>query len=445
MYLFAKELWGPQGGFLSAVAYIFAPYPMLDLYAGGSCAESASFAFLPLILLAFLKLSKDLKPFYLSVASISVAGLCLTHNCSTLIFCPVVFFYILILHFPPRRQNFLSLSINLITFTLGVGLAAFFWLPAMIEKKFIHTEWLLNGNLDFHNHFLSIQQLIYSSWPKFPGTIPFHIGPVHCLLAFISICFVKRIIRDRQNLIKPLLFLVFILILSIFLTLSSSLMIWEHIPILRFIQFPWRLIIVITLIVSIFIGGITLLSHPYHRMTMMCLGLLAIFLMNFSHCYPPYGSKNVNLTNIEPSFIFHNLLPQDGLEYMPLWVKEIRTPIPSEKLEIIKGKGLVLNRSGAYDTHLLFSVETTSPAILCFNTFYFPGWSITVDGHLVEIFKDNPFGLMFFAINESGIHEIKIDFGSTPIRRAAGIISIMSFIILTGLLFLKLNVERPKT
>jgi len=52
---------------------------------------------------------------------------------------------------------------------------------------------------------------------------------------------------------------------------------------------------------------------------------------------------------------------------------------------------------------------------------------------------------MFFAINESGIHEIKIDFGSTPIRRAAGIISIMSFIILTGLLFLKLNVERPKT
>ena len=433
MYFFAKELWGKQGGFLSAVAYIIAPYQMLDLYARGAYAESTSFPFLPLIFWGFFKLHKELNVFYLSIASLSVAGLFLSHNSITLIFCPIILFYILVLHSPLRRQDYLLFLISLATFGLGIGLAAFFWLPALLENKFVHIDKIVTGFLDFHNNFLSIQQLIYSPWPQKPGTpLPYEIGPIHCLLAITSFCFIQRIVKNRKFLIQQMFFLFFILIVTIFLTLPASLKIWEHIYILRFLPFPCRFLVVITFLVSVLAGGVILIGHPKRRLTIMILGVLALFLINFSRCHPPYGSNKVNLKNVDASFVFTHLHPQDAGEYLPIWVKEIRSPVPSEKLEIIKGDGQILSRNVASDLHQTFTVEALSPSLLCFNVFYFPGWTIKVDGHLVDILKDNPFGLIVFPVNE-GVHEIKADFGPTPVRQAATVISFISLVILIGL------------
>ncbi|MBF0504448.1 MAG: hypothetical protein HQL14_05020 [Candidatus Omnitrophica bacterium] len=451
MYFFSKELWGYEGGFLSGVAYMIAPYLMLDLYSRGAYPEATSFPFLPLILWAFLKLTKELKAHYLSIASLSIAGLFLSHNCITLVFCPIIFLYILVLHLFPYRQNRPTITsgirrhwpflASLTAFGLGIGLAAFFWLPAILEKNFVHIDKLVGGFLDYHNNFLSIQQLIYSPWPTKPGPYySYEIGPMHCLLAITTLCMITKVTKDREFLRPQILFLFLISMTCIFLTLHSSLIIWEHLPILKFMSFPWRFLVIITCMVSTLAGGITLVSHPKHRPVLMILGVLALLLINASRSHPPYGSVKVNLKNVTASMVFTRLQPQDTGEYLPQWVKTIRYPIPSEKLEIITGEGQILNKNTVSDLHQTFTVGISTPSILCFNVFYFPGWNIKVDGHDVDIFKNNPFGLMFFSINP-GVHEIKADFGPTPVRRAATIISIVCLILLIGLLFYKIPVD----
>jgi len=440
MYLFAKELWGAHGGFLSAVAYLFVPYQMVDLYTRGDYSESASFAFLPLILWGFLKLRKELNVSSLLIAALSIAGLFLTNNCITLIFFPVIFFYILVLHFPLHRQNYLSLMISLAALGLGIGLAAFYWLPALLEKDFVHIQKMTNGDLNFHKCFLSIQQLVFT---KPTEIYRMEIGLVQGILAITSICFIQRITKNSKFLIKQLVFFFFVFILAILFALPVSVRVWEHIHILQLIQFPGRFLMIISLMVSILAGGVCLISAK-HRRTILILGVSAIFLMNFSHCRPTYGSSKVNLTNIPPSFVFRFLHTQDGGEFIPKWVKVIRTPTPFDSLEIIKGKGRILSHHEFPEVHQTFTLEALSPSLLCFNVFYFPGWTIKVDGHLVDILKDNPYGLIIFPVNK-GVHEIKADFGLTPVRLAASIISFISLLILLSLLFLRIySFLKPK-
>jgi len=437
MFFFVKEFWGPEGAFLSAIAYIFAPYQMVDLYLRGAYAETASFAFLPLILWAFLNLHKKLNIPYFCMASFSVAGLYLTHNCTTLIFSPIVILYILILHFPVRRQNCLSLLISWTAFILGAGMAAFFWIPALLEKNLVHINFLLNGNLDFHNNFLSFKQLIYSPWPKKPGTpLPYEIGIIHCLLAVLAFFSFSKNLKGQNLLMRQLSFLFAVLIIAVFLTLPFSLKIWEDISILKFIQFPSRLLVIISFIVSIFSGGVISLVPPKKRLILMGFVSLAIMLANLPLCQPTYGTTKVNIKDTPPSDIFRELHTPDKGEYLPIGVKYIRYPIPKEKLEFYKGTGLILNQSTDCPVHLRFNVMALSPSILCLNVFYFPRWVIKVDDHLINIFKDNPFGLIFFPIDQ-GAHTIKADFEPTPVRLTATIISIICFSILMVLLLYK--------
>ena len=53
MYLFARRLWGRAGGLVAAVAYMYVPYRLVDVYVRGAQAESLIFAAFPLAMWAF--------------------------------------------------------------------------------------------------------------------------------------------------------------------------------------------------------------------------------------------------------------------------------------------------------------------------------------------------------------------------------------------------------
>ena len=50
MYIFTREFWGKAGAFLSAIAYVYAPYHLMDVYARGAFTENIAFVWFPLIL-----------------------------------------------------------------------------------------------------------------------------------------------------------------------------------------------------------------------------------------------------------------------------------------------------------------------------------------------------------------------------------------------------------
>src|SRR3989344_5720616 len=149
MYFLAKEILNKEAALVSSILYLFAPYRALDSYIRGAVAESFAIAILPLILFFALKLIKEGARKYLVCLSVSLAAFLTSHNIMTLLFLPVLVFFIWFWLWQEKR----NIKPLLIGVGLGVGLSAFFIFPAYFEKDLVQIANLTRLELDFRAHF----------------------------------------------------------------------------------------------------------------------------------------------------------------------------------------------------------------------------------------------------------------------------------------------------
>lgn len=286
------------------------------------------------------------------------------------------------------------------TFILGFGLSAFFWMPALYDKQF--TVFDKTGISDFSNYFISIKDL-----------------NILGLIFFIAVAFsIVLFTRNKDKLAG--FFLITTLLLTV-LVFPLSFPIWKYLPFVNFIQFPFRLISFIILGLSF------LLSYQLN----LFKGKLKIILIVFYLILIIISAKNFILPkdyqNYPDSFYSTN---QDSTtvknEYMPKWVKQIPVTMPSEKVTVIKGQGTIQNLfvSG---NKVAFSIDALNEAQVQYNTVYFPGWIVKVDGKETPMSYYNDSGLIRFSINP-GNHNVNIFFGETPLRMVSDLISLVSLI-----------------
>ena len=125
-------------------------------------------------------------------------------------------------------------------FINSIGLTLFFWLPVLLERSFTYFDSISTGK-ELFKHFPTLGQLIYMKWDfgtSLPGpndTMSFTLGPVHWLIILLAFLVKKRGFFHWG-------FLVFV-----FLALPVSAWFWRLFPMLNFVQFPWRLVLFLTL------------------------------------------------------------------------------------------------------------------------------------------------------------------------------------------------------
>jgi hypothetical protein len=122
---------------------------------------------------------------------------------------------------------------------------------------------------------------------------------------------------------------------------------------------------------------------------------------------------------------------------MPVWVKQIPLSMASGKITVIKGQVSIddLFTNGNKATFFLSSSQSST---LLFNTVYFPGWKVFIDGNEAPFSFDNKEGLIQFDVNK-GKHLININFSETPLRLFSDFLSIISLVVLFGLVIKNRN------
>ena len=80
----------------------------------------------------------------------------------------------------------------------------------------------------------------------------------------------------------------------------------------------------------------------------------------------------------------------------------------------------------------LLNQQINKNDILTFKKAAFPGWVFTIDGKSVQ--SDTIHGLPVFPLS-TGTHHFEAVFKDTPIRSQSTIISVMTLLLLGGLLF----------
>lgn len=433
MYLLAKELWGKVSALAAGTLYLFAPYRAVDAYVRGAVSESFAVALIPLVFYLILKLSKEKKLSSFVLLSLSLLFFLTTHNIMTMFFMPIIALWLIYCLWAEKFKNVNSLFLSII---LGIGLSAFFILPAYLENNLVQTETLTRFDLDFRVHFVTLNQLFLSRFWGYGASIlgpedqlSFQIGWPHWWLvpaALIVWLVLGKKLRDKQLLIPGVLFLIFLF--SVLMAHNKSAFIWERIGILRFAQFPWRFLSLSIFSVSL-LGGFAITifkNEKWKKIGAAVIVLLAIFL-NWSYFKPKefysFVTDDYKLSGVE----WETQQKAAILDYLPKTALEPREPAPKNSI-VVSGQAEVLNfenRSNRWQ----FKANVKETASIEVPVFDFPEWEVKVNGKKVAHSHDNFLGRIRFDL-EPGKYQVKGEFKNTGIRNLANFISLVSLLVL---------------
>ncbi len=435
MYLLAGEAFGPRGGLVSAVAYLFAPYLLVTLYVRHALADFSAFPFIPLSFWALYRFAQRGRYPFLLIGSLSLALLFLSSNPISLITCPALLLLFGWLAYAER--SWCTLLRGLWCLMLGLGLAAFFWLPALVERDFVHVSRLLEGYLSYRHHFVYLHQFVYSPWGfglSLPGPedeMSFAIGPVHLLLVGVSLLFMRRMRAAASQGRQLVLFFLVLLLMAAFFASRESSFLWERLPLLQYLEFPWRFLSLVAVSTAFICGAPFLFLAPGRgRLAngLVAVLIVALFLLGFRQARPESFHEVRDVDYSPQAIAARNISVTTAREYEPIWVREPPQTPAAEPITLLEGQGRGLDIKMS-PTYYEFYMEITEEARLRVNTFYFPGWTLYVDGAKRAIDYDNPQGMMEFSL-EQGTHLLQVLFAPTPVRLWGTRLSILALFLL---------------
>jgi hypothetical protein len=465
-YLLGRELFGPAPGVIAAASFTFAPYIVfIDPHARGDLAEHFAICLMPLSFYAFHRLLSGVGGRCAFLGSVlSLAAIVFSHNLMGLLASVLLFGYWL--WFVLLGGGRARAGWGILAFVVAAMLISFFWFPFLLERNAIKLDVIdsKGGHFDFHNHFLTLGELLAPSpvldlgatAPRFP----YNLGLAQWLLALPALVVmalsVKRALQERGRGEKetarqgdrlcstvPLRSLCFFLLMAlalVFLMLSGSSIIWELVPGMRYFQFPWRFIAPVNLMLAVCAaGGISLLPVGRWRYRGAAAALLAVLLFALPALYPPMWSPDFG--GVSPQDIiaweeeYHALGTTSTGDFLPVDAALAPIyPMPS-LVESYAQSGPVdrVNRAVLPDGATVeivdqraccdqFSVYTPKEFVFRLYIFYFPGWHVYIDGQEAEIDVAGPEGFIT-VVMPKGAHDVLVRFEDTPPRTAGWIIS----------------------
>lgn len=381
-YLWLSRLFSLWPAFIGALVFLYSPYHLFDLYNRGSIGEILALLVVPIVLWQIEKKS-------LLWGSVGIGMLLLSHNTLALLFLPMLAMY-MALRSKTRNQIFAYISIII----LGIGLAAFFWIPALFDlqyTKFSKTQ--------------------VSEWMQYFA--PFSLIGVVPLICIVGLLFLKK---KKLTIVE--FFFLFVATCSLFFAIPLSSFLWQILPV-SVVQFPFR-VLSLTILAAAFLTASFLSRMP--RKTSYGLGIVMLFLSLVSSA--PYIIPNEFVKRDEGFYTTNMATTTVQNEYMPKWVMTLPSQRASQKVTVQDG-GISMVQQDAKRIH--FSVDTPVKTRVFVHTMYFPGWEATVNGTSASIEYTNPQGIISLAVPQ-GNSTVSIVFKETLVRIISDIISVSSLI-----------------
>jgi hypothetical protein len=433
MYFFANSLAGKYVGIIAALLYMYAPYHGVNIYVRGDVAEFFAYAFLPLVFYGLFEYTKNYSRVPLLIGSIGYAGVILSHNLSAMMLTPFIGVFLLYSLMVSYKTNWKkNLWLFFIPF-VGVALAAFYWLPALMENGYTNVLSQIGGGSDFRDHFVCISQLWSSPW-GYGGSIPgcvdgisLQIGKIQILTFLLGFGFsVWK--RRTEGIVLSVMGL-----LSVFFLLPVSQFIWEGIKPMAFFQFPWRFLLPVSFFFSI-VGGLgagNLIETISKKTAILWTGTVLAGVVIMLYGMKFFVSQTI-LPKNTADYVGTSFLKWDTSkisdEYMPRNFqkpKDLRYVVEQKITSKMKNPITTSAQSVNYQGYFL---KTTSYDLLHFNTAYFPAWHLFINGKEV-MYKVVPTGLEY-SIVSPGSYVIDLIFQQTLVEKIANSISLIGVLML---------------
>jgi len=437
MFLFADAFWqSRQKAFLATIFYQFTSFRLVEMIARGVAGEVWTYAFLPLALWGLLKIFSKQRISGFLLTAFATGLLILSHNSVSLSFFLILLLFILF--FGKRITDYL---LALTALGMGLGLAAFYWLPALWERQYTYGDLFMKDL--YLEHFPSLKQLF---WPNLFNQ---SFGQVHHVavqigffpllaLGLATFFLFKRKLKERER--KTVLFSLTLFFLCLFFMQPISLPLWQKFALLRQFQFSWRLLSLVTLATALASFSFFQISS-FKKKRPFFLLIFLVVLTSLAYWRPPEGFDRIE----EADYWNFPLNTTYFGEANTIWAGNPPESYPDQRVAIIEGEGEVTQFTKQSNLQR-FRVLAETEVNLVSRTIFFPGWRVFADQRPVPIeFQDQNYrGLITFRL-PPGEHQVEIKFGRTKDRLISETISLVSFcLLIVGGLFLGYNNIRRK-
>ncbi|MFQ5409388.1 MAG: hypothetical protein ACE5FI_13325, partial [Anaerolineales bacterium] len=475
MFALVRDWWGEAAGLGAAVVYLTAPYLGFDVLYRGALAETVAWVFPPLLLWTLDRALQRGCWRWGAAAALAFAALIYTHNTTALVVAPLAGGYVLLLAW--QRREWPDTLRGGAILAAGLALAAQFWLPALAEHDLVQTERLLAPPIFTYNtNFITGSDLL--ALPAATNTAlinpspPKALGLVTALLALIGLA---AAVTDSAGRSRKVFFGGALLFYG-FMTLAPSQPLWDALPLIQFVQFPWRLLMPAALCAAILAGAaiefgfrfleqllVTNSQLPITGSPKLAIGnwhlvtavAIVIIAANLSWWYPRYCSDFME-QNVASMLDYEYATFTVGTSAKAEFLPDTAAIIPADDTladalragaEPVRLAGLPEGATleTLQDDPLDFRARIDAPLDFTaeYRQFYYPGWSVTIDGETAPVRVAAETGLIRFDIPAGG-HEMRVRFGSTPVRAAAAALSVLG-LVAVGFAVVTADRRRPTT
>jgi 6-pyruvoyl-tetrahydropterin synthase related domain len=241
MYLLAREWAPPAAATLAACLYVANPYAMFVAYERSALGELLADAWLPLMVLFALRTRSSIAPL-----GVAVAALWLTNSPAAVVGSYMLAILALGMWMAEGRPWPALRAAG--GMALGLGLAAFYIVPAAFEQRWVQIERAIMPGMRVEDSFLFAhtanafhdQVLRTASW-----IVLVELG-VAIIAAFLA--------WRRQAGGTASIALTAMVPIILLLQLPASDVIWKHTPHMKFLQFPWRWLLALSLVDCVLIS-----------------------------------------------------------------------------------------------------------------------------------------------------------------------------------------------
>jgi hypothetical protein len=372
-----------QHRLLALSSYLVSPYLVNLIYVRGNIGEIMAINLLPWLGVMVEKIKQNQWQWQQTVSfSLLITAFLLSHNITAVFGMALILVYAAF-RFKLKKKDWLKFIWPV---SFGLLMSLWFWLPALAEKHLIVLDQEDLTQL-FAHHFPSLKQLLFSplsfgfSFPAPVDSLSFALGKPFLLSLGFSLILVLNLIKTEKSK-KIKLFLIAASWILFLLQLKITEPVWQMIPFINYIQFPWRLSLFLTICLVLVTG----LWLKYFR-DKTALKIIFIFFLSL---------QVVSVYQFSPADFFHKTnRDYDAFTQSSTTKNENRTkeftfknisqwqPSP----QIIQGQGdiNVISWRGSKRTYRLY---LRSAAIVVEPTMNFKGWKTWADGQLIE-YLDN--------------------------------------------------------
>jgi|GEM_PF-439166 len=450
-----------RAGLIAAAAYVFAPYALFNLFTRGSFAESIGLALAPWVFLGIQRLTQTGQWRFGLLIVAAYAAVVLSHVIAALLVSLLAGAYLISCAWAYGGRNWrgtLRTGASVAgALLIGLGLTAFFWLPAPLETGLIQIQRGTGGYADFSAHFLTLSQLLsppLAPDPHFIGqTVPTSLSWIALGLAFLGIVLAVMRPRSWPSQSRAQFGLIGLATLvACGMTLSVSNGIWQLFPVLRFLQYPFRFLGVASLGLAFAAGlgfaalesaGSAWIKNVANGICAACVISMAIYAFTWQTSPNVDSAAITHAPTISEVWDTERRLGTIGTtsfgEYLPRAVVQVPSQPAFDPTHITNRIDAGQLPTGTQITSAQFDplrytlgTQSATPFTLTVNTFYFEGWNAYLDQQPTSLHPSTPNGLMQIAL-PAGTHAVEIRFERTPIQRAAELISASTVVLGLGL------------